>query len=248
MPLLEATLRVLNDPTVNSELHVWRNTFNKSYIDGFNTIRITNKRPQMVLDVPQIATRIAKLNGARSVQLLLVDGMRFDIGRRVTRRLHKRIGGRAVCVDESILWSALPTVTSNQLHLLSRGPSALREPEPASGRDRSIHRAGSVTTLRRVRIGQRDLVKLDVVEARVRENGACYAQRFPALADEVAAVVARFSESLAPRTLLYLFGDHGFTMESDGTTTQAAQQGGASPEEVLVGGQAWLIGDVSDIH
>jgi hypothetical protein len=52
--------------------------------------------------------------------------------------------------------------------------------------------------------------------------------------------VARHAETLSPHTLLFVFGDHGFTVDRSG----AAQQGGASPEEVLVGGFAVLVGDV----
>jgi hypothetical protein len=43
---------------------------------------------------------------------------------------------------------------------------------------------------------------------------------------------------------MLVFGDHGFRMESSGSGTSAGSSGGASPEEVLVPGFAWLIGDV----
>ena len=51
---------------------------------------------------------------------------------------------------------------------------------------------------------------------------------------------------LPPRTLLFLFGDHGFRLPAspDGRSTGPATQGGTSPEEVLVPGQAWLVGGV----
>jgi len=62
----------------------------------------------------------------------------------------------------------------------------------------------------------------------------------PALADTTADVVARHAETLAPRTLLFVFGDHGFVIDRNG----APLQGGASPEEVLVGAFALLVGDV----
>jgi hypothetical protein len=45
--------------------------------------------------------------------------------------------------------------------------------------------------------------------------------------------------SRAPRTLLLVTGDHGFTIDRGGS----ARQGGASPEEVLVGAFALLVGE-----
>jgi hypothetical protein len=244
-PLLDASCRGLDDAAADAAIKIWRASFEKSYGDGFRTLKLTGKRPNMVLDVPELAARQARLNGARAVQLLLVDSMRYDLGQRVVGKLHERIGDRAVCVDEALLWSALPTITPTQLRLLARGPRGLRESAPQSERrDPIIHRGKSVTTLRRVRIGQRDLVKLDVVEARLREAGPNFDDRMNDLSVEVADVIARFSESLAPRTLLYVFGDHGFTMERDGNGTSPASQGDATPEEVLLGGYAWLVGDV----
>lgn len=244
LPLLVDKLRGLKDELVDDALKLWRTNFEHSYSDGYKAIRLTGKRPQMVLDVPEIASRIARLNGARTVQLLLVDGLRHDLGSRVMTALADKLCGAAVCVDETVLWSALPTLTPTQMHLLARGPRGLREQEPTSERNALVQRAGSVTTLRRVRIGHRDLVKLDVVEARLRDAGGPFDERMNELADEVATVVARFIESLGPRTLLYVFGDHGYRLQADARGTSPAQQGGASPEEVLVGGHAWLVGDV----
>ena len=244
-PLLEAVSGGLEDPEAEQTVATWRSSFEKSYIEGFNALRLTGKRPTMVLDAADIATRIARQHGARTVQLMLVDSMRFDLGQRVLATLREQLAGRAICVDETLLWSALPTSTPTQLRLLSRGARGLAETDPQSDRDPIIQRGKSVTTLRRVRIGQRDLVKLDVVEARLREVGGGFDNRMEALSDEVSEVVARFSESLVPRTLLYVFGDHGFQLPTEGRfQTGIGSQGGASPEEVLVGGYAWLFEDV----
>jgi hypothetical protein len=46
--------------------------------------------------------------------------------------------------------------------------------------------------------------------------------------------------SRASPTRLYVFSDHGFTIDRSGS----ARSGGASPEEVLVGAFALLVGDV----
>ena len=251
VPLLAALSGGLVDPTAEAAVAQWRQSFEKSYAESFTTMRLTGKRPSMVLDVPRIGSEVARLNGARSVQLLLVDALRFDLAERAFKLLRQRLDGRAVCVEERLLWAALPTITPVQMRLLSRGPRGLRELEPQSERDALVRRGRSVTTLRRVRIGSRDLVKLDVVEARLREAGPPFDPRMQQLAEEVVEVVDRFVSSLQPRTLLLLFGDHGFQLplaDGDGDAAERATlpavQGGASPEEVLVPAYAWLVGDV----
>jgi len=244
-PLLEAVSAGFDAPEAGQAVATWRNSFERSYLEGFNAMRLTGKRPTMVLDVPDIATRVAREHGARSVQLLLVDSLRFDLGQRLRATMKGQLQGRALCVEENLLWSALPTVTPTQLRLLSQGPRGLADTSPPSDRDPIIQRGRSVTKLRRMRIGQRDLVKLDVVEARLREVGGGFETRMDALCEEVADVVGQYLETLAPRTLLYLFGDHGFQLPAEGRfLTGIATQGGASPEEVLVGGYGWLIDDV----
>jgi hypothetical protein len=245
-PLLDAIGNGCQHQVVTDAVAEWRQSFEKSYSEGYTTMRVTGRRPTMVLDMPDIATRVARANGARSVQLLLVDSMRFDLGRQVAARLHERIGKHAVCVDETLLWSALPTLTPTQIRLLARGPRGLREKhEEESERNALVHRERSVTTLRRIRIGPRNLIKLDVVEARLREAGPSYGERLHGLANEVASVIECFAQSLAPRTMLAIFGDHGFRLAAGTTTgTGPGQQGGASPEEVLVPSHCWLTGDV----
>ena len=251
-PLLEAVSSGLDDEPTRLGLTQWRKGFEKSYGEAYTTIRLTGKRPPMVLDAPEAAAKLGKLNGARTVELLLVDSMRLDLGERVKRLLKQRLAARAACVDESLLWASLPSITPVQLRLLATGPRGLREGDPSSERDPVVQRGRSVTTLRRVRIGQRDLVKLDVVEARLRDAGPPFDQRLGAIAEEVAAVIDKCVQSLPPRTLLYVFGDHGFKLapsgDEQGSTatrgTGPATQGGSSPEEVLVPAYAWLVGDV----
>jgi hypothetical protein len=62
----------------------------------------------------------------------------------------------------------------------------------------------------------------------------------PDIAEAAAEAITRHAETLPARTLLLVFGDHGFTVDRTG----AVRQGGASPEEVLVGAFALLVGDV----
>ena len=245
-PLVGAVARGEADQASRGVVDAWRASFENSYRDAFSALRVTGKRPPMVFDAPDIAGRIGRLNGARKVALVLVDAMRFDIGERVAERLKEKLVGRAVCVERMLLWSALPTTTPTQLSLLGRGPEGLRDVEPASEPEPEIARGRAVSTLRRERVGSREVMKLDLVEARLRTPGPGYDERLSAIADEVAPVILKFIETLPPRTLIFLFGDHGFRLPAspDGSATGAATQGGTSPEEVLVPGQAWLVGGV----
>jgi hypothetical protein len=243
-PLCAVVARGLAGGRIARAVEDWRASFEKSYTESFAAMRVTGKRPRMGLDVPDLAARLGRLHGARSVQLLCVDGMRFDLGERVSRGLGERLGPRARCVDEALLWSALPTTTPVQLALLGRGPRGLRDLEPPSEREGAVLRGRSVAVLRRLRVGPRDLLKLDLAEARLREPGPAFEPRMTALAGELADVIARFAASLTQRTLLYVFGDHGFRIGAHAGGTGPAAHGGASPEEVLCGGWAWLVGEV----
>jgi hypothetical protein len=193
----------------------------------------------MVLDVHDVAARIARLHGARTMRLLLVDAMRWDVSRAVEARLVAKLGSRASLTDELLLWSALPTTTIRQLETIARGVEALRapasldhDPEPPRGRN--------AEHVRRMRVGPRELHKLDIVESRLQAARGDVPRELPDIADAAAEAVARHVETLAPRTLLFVFGDHGFSIDKSGV----ARHGGASPEEVLVGAFALLIGDV----
>jgi hypothetical protein len=245
-PLLGAVARGEADHAVRGVVDAWRTSFEHSWREAFAALRVTGKRPPMVFDAPEIAGRIGRLNGARAVKLLLVDSMRFDVGERVAERLKDKLIGRAVCVERMLLWSALPTTTPTQLALLGRGADGLRDAEPTSEPEPEITRGRAVSTLRRERVGAREVMKLDLVEARLRNTGPGYDDRLDALADEVAPVLMKFIETLPPRTLLFVFGDHGFKLPAspDGRSTGPATQGGCSPEEVLMPGQAWLVGGV----
>lgn len=249
LPLVSALARGEADGAVGGVVDEFRTSFERSYRDGYAALRVSGKRPPMVLDAPDIAARIARQNGARGVKLVLVDGMRFDLGERVAARMGRALGGRAVCVDRLTLWAALPTVTRTQLGLLATGPAGLRElsPEdagPDSGQEAARGRAAGM--LRRERIGSRELMKLDLVEARLKLSGPPHDERLDALADEVSDVVLKFEGTCPTRTLLCVFGDHGFRLSpsADGKTTGPGMQGGTSPEEVLVPFHAWLLGEV----
>ncbi len=242
VPLLAAAARGELDAAVRGIMDEWRSSFAQSYLNAFASMKMTGKRPTMVLDAPELASKLGRATGAKSVRLLMVDGMSFDLGKRVASRLSAAMGSRASLAEQQILWSALPTTTPVQSFYLARGPNGLRDQEPPPS-EPDISRGRNVSTLRRERIGSREILKLDLVEARLRTPGDGYDERLEAIAEETAQVIHRFAETLPARTLLYVFGDHGFVLPVGGSgfLTGPATQGGASPEEVLVGGFGWIL-------
>lgn len=239
MPLANAIARGLDDPRARHAHDEFAATFSKGYTDAFATFASTTKRPRMVFDAHDLAARIGRLHGARSTRVLLVDAMRWDVARMVEEQVVARLGSRASLTDELLLWSALPTTSLRQLECIARGVEALRlpatldaEPEPPRGRTAEF--------VRRMRVGAREVHKLDVVEARLQAAHGAALRELPDAAAAAAEAIARHAETCAPRTLLLVTGDHGFTVDRGGT----ARQGGASPEEVLVGAFALLVGEV----
>ncbi|MFO0618333.1 MAG: hypothetical protein U0414_37410 [Polyangiaceae bacterium] len=243
VPLLGAMARGDADSSVRAIASEWARSFAESYNEAFSALKVTGKRPTMVLDAFDAAGRIARLSSARSVKCVLVDSMSFDLAERVATRMKTELDKRAVLVERTTLWSALPSTTPTQMHLLGKGAEGLRDASPVSSSEPDVSRGRSITTMRRERLGNRELMKLDLVEARLHSPGAAYDERLDALADEVTDLVVMFMETLPPRTLVYVFGDHGFTLGPpvNGWATGPSIQGGASPEQVLVSGHAWLV-------
>jgi hypothetical protein len=244
VPLLEVIARGDADETARRTAEQWAEDFARSYTEGFGALRVTGKRPRMVLDAPQLASQVARLHGAKSTQLVLVDAMRFDLGMRVHDRMSDALTSQATCTERLLLWSALPTTTPVQLDLIAHGPDGLANRPPPSEQEEPGIRGRAAPVLRRIKLGGRDVLKLDLVQSRIHEAGPPLSERLDALADDVAAVIAAHARSLPPRSLMLVFGDHGFRMDASGHGTSAATSGGASPEEVLVPGFAWLVGDV----
>jgi hypothetical protein len=239
MPLANALGAGLDDPRARSAHDEFRTSFAKSYSEAFPTFAATTKRPRMILDVHDSAGRIARLHGARCTRILLVDAMRWDVARLVGARLVARLGERATLTDELVLWSALPTTTMRQLETIARGIDALRSPGEMDA-DAEPPRGRTAEFVRRLRVGPRELHKLDVVESRLQGARGGVLRAIPEIVEATAEAIARHADTLAPNTLLFVFGDHGFTVDRTGT----ARQGGPSPEEVLVGAFSLLIGDV----
>lgn len=239
MPLNHAIASGLDDSRARHAHDEFAAAFAKGYTEAFTMFAATTKRPRLVLDAHDVAARIARLHGARSTRLLLVDGMRWDVSRLVQERLAAKLGARASITDELLLWSALPTTTMRQLETIARGVEALRAPAPLDG-EPEPPRGRTAEYVRRMRVGPRELSKLDLLEARVQAARAHVLEEMADIALATAEAIARHVDTLQARTLLFVFGDHGFTLDRSGI----ARQGGASPEEVLVGAFALLVGDV----
>jgi hypothetical protein len=244
VPLMEAIARGEADDAARRTAEQWADDFARSYTEGFSALRVTGKRPRMVLDAPQLASQVARLHGAKSTHLILIDAMRFDLGVRVHDRMCEALTSQATCTERLLLWSALPTTTPTQIDLLAHGPDGLANRPPPSEQEEAGFRGRAAPVLRRIKIGGRDLLKLDLVQSRLYEQGPPLGERLDGLADEVANIVAAHARSLPPRSLMLVFGDHGFRMDSTEHGTSAGSSGSARPEEVLVPGFAWLVGDV----
>jgi hypothetical protein len=232
MPLAGAIAAGLDDPRALRAHDEFRRGFERSYTDAFATFGATGRRPRLVMDAFEVAAKQARLHNARTTHLLVVDAMRYDLGCLVRDEIAARAPSTASLTSESLLWSALPTTTFRQLETLARGIDALRAPAPEESSE-SL-RGRSAETVRRMRVGSRELHKLDVVPAMLGTAD------HEDIAISVADAVLRHIEALPPRTLLLVIGDHGFTLDRRGRVTD----GGASPEEVLVPCLAYLIAEL----
>jgi hypothetical protein len=238
MPLANAIASGLDDARARHAHGEFAANFAKGYTDAFATFAATTKRPRMIFDAHDVAARIGRLHGARSTRVVVVDAMRWDVARMIEEHVVSKLGPHASLTDELLLWSALPTTTLRQLETIARGVEALRapatleeEPEPPRGR--------TAEYVRRMRIGAREIHKLDLVESRVRAARGTALRELPEIAEAAAEAIARHAEGCAPRTLLLVTGDHGFVVDRSGSV----REGGSSPEEVLVGAFALLVGD-----
>ena len=246
MPLANAIAAGLDDARAVRAHDELKSGFERTYTDAFATFGATGRRPRMVMDAYEVALKQARLHNARTTHVLVVDAMRYDLGCLVRDELSTRAAGIASLTSESLLWSSLPTTTYRQLETLARGMDALRA--PAMEETTESLRGRSAETVRRLRVGSRELYKLDVVPSMLGALPDPAESPGPAhvvaalgdIATSVADAVLRHVESLPPRTLLLVLGDHGFTIDRRGRITH----GGATPEEVLVPCLAYLVGDL----
>ena len=242
MPLSGAISAGVDDTRALRARDEFRDAFERSYTDAFVTFGATGRRPKLVMDAFDVASRQARLHNARTSQVLVIDALRYDLGTLVRDDLAERGGPALSLASESLLWSALPTTTFRQLETLARGLDALRAPAPDESTD-SL-RGRTAETVRRMRIGSRELYKLDLVPALLDEEQAVDAETdtrsLPIIAQHVSEAILRHLTTVAPRTLVFVVGDHGFSIDKRGQVTA----GGASPEEVLVPCFSYLVGDL----
>jgi len=243
VPLANAIACGLDDPRAHRAYDEFRRTFEHAYTEAFATFGATNRRPRLVMDAYDIAAKQARLHNARTSQVLVIDSLRFDLGSHFRDALVARANGIVTLTGETVLWSALPTTTIRQLETLARGMDALRA--PATEDPSESLRGRTAETVRRLRVGSRELYKLDVVPTMLASLGdEPGAENVVASLEEIAAhtadAVARHLEHVAPRTLIFVIGDHGFTVDRRGSILH----GGASPEEVLVPAYSFLTGEL----
>ena len=243
VPLGTAIASGLDDPRAVRAHEEFRRSFERSYTDAFATFGATNRRPRLVMDAYDLAAKQARLASARAAHVLVVDSMRYDVGCMVRDLLAGELAGIASLTAEGILWSALPTTTVRQLETFARGLDALRAPAAEEPNESLRGRAAEV--VRRLRVGSRELYKLDLVTAMLERLGRSddaedLTASLARIAEATAEAIARHVASLPPRTLLYIVGDHGFTIDRRGEI----RLGGATPEDVLCPAQSWLVGEL----
>lgn len=244
VPLCHAVAEGAGGDEARDVMLEWSHSFETSYRPAFDSLRQRGKRPTMVLDVPDIAKRLGRLHGARQVQLLLVDGMRFDIGQAMRQSLKTLTAGTAACAEQLLLWAGLPSTTGAQLEMLGRGPGGLHDFTGAVDEAGLVSHGEEARKVRRLRTGPHEVYKLDLIEDSIASSGPQLARRIADLAEETAQIVSDHLRTLPPRTLVLVFGDHGFLMEQRGNRTKAASQGGATPDEVFVPAYAWITENV----
>ncbi|AKV00849.1 hypothetical protein AKJ09_07512 [Labilithrix luteola] len=246
VPLANTIAAGLDDARAMRAYDEFRRSFERTYTDAFATFGVSSRRPKLVMDAYDVASKLARLHNARTTQVLIVDSMRFDLGGLVRDALAQRVGHLVSLASETLLWSALPTTTFRQLETLARGMDALRA--PAAPENSESLRGRVAENVRRVRVGSREFFKLDIVPAMLaslpdhgpRGGSEHTVAALEAIAENVADGLARHVETLAPRTMLLVIGDHGFTIDRRGRI----EEGGSSPEEVLVPAFAYLAGDL----
>ncbi len=238
LPLATALDAGLREPKARLAREEFAKNFARAYSESFPTFALTGKRPKLVLDAYDVAARMARLHGARTTHLLLVDGMRYDVAARVTTQVLANLSGRASLVDRITIFSALPTITARQLETLARGPISLAQQSEAD--DDEPIRDRTAETVRRIKVGSRDVYKLDLLEARLKNSHDHAMSALAAIEDECTAAIVKHARTLPPRTLLLVFGDHGFRFDDEG----AAVQGGATPEEVILSAYGLLVGEL----
>jgi hypothetical protein len=220
-------------------VETWAEGFAQSYAAAFKTLNGHARRPTMVRDIFDVAQRWLNQFRARSLQLLLVDGMRFDLAQRLNETIEQRLAGRGVCRDQALLWAALPSNSGAQR---LADPSSTRPAPPAKPGAAPSGSSSATGSVEAVRVGARELFRVDRLAEDLARAGEAEAPRTERLATLLADIIVPWLKERPPESLVVLFGDHGFHWQASATGTSPAQRGGALPEQVLVAASAWLLG------
>jgi hypothetical protein len=132
----------------------WAEGFAQSYAAAFKTLHGHARRPTMVRDIFDVAQRWLNQFRARSVQLLLIDGMRFDLAQRLNETIEQRLAGHGVCRDQALLWAALPSNSGAQR---LADPASTRPAQPPKS-GAAVNATGNVEL---VRVGTGELFRVD---------------------------------------------------------------------------------------
>jgi hypothetical protein len=209
----------------------WAEGFAQSYASAFR--HLGARRPRMVRDVVELGSRWLGQHHARQCQLLLISAMRFDLGQRLNEEIERRLTGKAVCVEQCLLWTALPSNAEAQQ--LGEARNAARR-----GRVEAPPLAPS-NEIESGYVGSRELFRLRQLPDVLACPGDVEAVRLGQLASGLADTLVPWIQRQPPETLVVIFGDHGFHWDATPAGTSAAQRGGALPEQVLVPASAWLL-------
>ncbi len=234
LPLLHAVEAGQASRGAAETVENWAANFEDCYSEAFAKLRCGGHRPTMLCDVPNLAFNLARELDAPKTRLVLVDGMRFDLGQRAHDKLRLQLTGVAQCVARGVLWSALPATTGIQLELLARGPTALRNLSTDLDESAWVAKGAAARRLRPMRVGGLNMTKLDILEAEFHDI-AWSREVLDRGAAEVATSVGRYIRQQASGTLVVVFSDHGSRGVDDDPED-------ASPERVLVPYDAWLVG------
>lgn len=218
----------------------WAEGFAQSYASAFKHLATRTTRPRMVKDVVEIAVRWLGQHHARQCQLLLVDGMRFDLAQRLNEEIERRLPGHAVCRDQALLWAALPSNAESQGIGESGSGRVTRSGRSKPG---TASPGTGALGIESVRLGTRELFRLDQIAGDLTQPGEVESLRLQRLANTLAESIVPWMLEQPPETLVVVFGDHGFYWEATPQGTSSAQCGGALPEQVLVSASAWLLSE-----
>src|SRR6188768_1859684 len=119
VPLCDALARGIAAPEAKKSIDTWSASFEQSYKEAFDALRVRGKRPTMVLDVPELALRMGRLHGARSAR---APWRRFA-GRGASASLRLARRRRALRAGGADAWStAWRTMYGPRISSGARGP------------------------------------------------------------------------------------------------------------------------------